>query len=341
MGDNEIIKNSLDKILMYYGATPPRGTGNWTCLSSRHKNPRDNLSVKGNICCCHCGIKGDSFAVIGEMEGLSYNDKEQFLLIVKKAFEILNMPVESKESSRHEQYESKKTKKQDGNTINELTQIISEVSKKAKTMNYIYFKTRGIINPYLFKKYKLIVGNPKRIFPPKLLPNLTNIWAYEFIIPIMKDNRVVNCVLRRNDSKSLTNNKTLNLKGLPVEFFNGDYLKESNLKYIFICEGVFDALTFLNFGHKALSINSIVMINKLFQTVKNNKEGLKNTIFFIAFDQDENGWGQKAAAELIKNLKSINIKAFSLKLKEYKDINEYYCNNQKSFLESIDKVIPI
>ena len=339
MGDNEIIRSNLDKILMYYGAIPPKGRGNWTCLSSRHKNPRDNLSVKGDICCCHCGLKGDSFSVIAEMESLDFRNKDDFLLIVKKASEILNMPVENKQVfNRHERQLQNKFIE---DISNELTRIISEKFEKSKTINYIYFYNRGISNIIIFKRYKFIVANPKRIFPTKLLPNLSNIWAYEFIIPVWRNNKVVNCILRRNDFKSKSNNKILNLKGLPTEFFNIDYLEEKELKYLFICEGIFDALTFENLGYKAISINSIVMIHKLFSQVKNNKNGLKNTIFFIAFDQDEKGWGQKASKELLKMLRSIDVKCYSLKIQEHKDINEYYCTNQKEFLKSIDKVIPI
>lgn len=337
MFNKELIKLNLEKILRYYGAMP--SNCNWHCVPSRHEDPRNNLTVKGTICACHCGLKGDSFSVIAEMESLDYRNKSDFSLIAKKANEILqineNLPVKNYTLKYNTlKYNLKKTNKNLGDFS--ITKIITEKFKKAKKYQYQYFFKRGLINPNIFIKHKIIVSNPKKIFPNEILPKLKNIWAYEYIIPVWNNGKVVNCILRRNDWKNKDNNKTLNLKGFKVEFLNSDYLKEKNLNYLFVCEGWSDALSFENLGYKAIAINSIVLVNKFVQAVENNKNGLKDTMFFIGFDQDKKGWGQKAGKQLVKQLKEKGFKSFNLRLKDnYKDINEYYCKDKNSFKKSI------
>lgn len=344
MFNNHDIKNRIKDILIYYGADPPKdGQYNWSCIPGRHNNPKNNLSVKGNLCCCHCGLKGDSFSVVAEMEDLNCGDKKDFLLIVKKACEILNLPRTSRQICNDRIYNNrvdKNVKVSNFKIKNDyLTKIISKEFAKTKKNKYIYFLKRGL-SFELMAKHKVIVVNPKKIFPQEIVPRFKNAWVYEYIIPVWKDGEVVNCILRRNDYKDRTGNKTLNLKGYNVEFLNSDYLRATNLKYLFICEGWADALTFEEVGRAAIAINSINMINKFVESVKENMKILKNTTFFIAFDDDKTAkknWGQIAAIDLLKRLKALNLRAFNLKMKnDYKDINEYYCRDKISFMKSLN-----
>lgn len=340
----QMIKNNLEKILVYYGAIPSYGIKNWDCIPSRHQNPKNNLTVKGNICACHCGLKGDAFNVISEMEGI---DLKEFPKLVKKGLEILNEDIKPTRSYyKNKSYnKSNRLERQQNLDINDtnLTSIINQNFKKAKKDQYEYFYNRGLTNLDIIRKHKIIVSNPRKIFPTKILPGVNNIWSYEYIIPIWKKGKVVNCILRRNDKKSSLNNKTMNLKGYNLEFLNSDYL-QMNFKYLFICEGWSDALTFENLGYEAIAINSIVMINSLVQEIKRNLNNFVNTRFYIAFDQDrdQNGinWGQKAAKSLLKQLKEIGLLAFNLKIKEpYKDINEYFVGDSEAFKKSISSLI--
>lgn len=327
MIDKQVIKDNLERILTAYGAVKLNSSSNWTCIPSRHENPKNNLSVKKNICCCHCGIKGDSLNVIAEMENLNIHDKKDFLLIVKKACEILslnnidmNMTTGSKrlvqKTSSH--ISMKKV------SIN-LNYIISHRNNS----NYMYFIKRGF-NKKLIDKYNIIVKNPKKIFYDEILPKLNNSWAYEYIIPIYKDGNIVNCILRRNDWKSKDNCKTLNLKNLSIEFLNNDYLKDEQ-KYLFICEGWADALSFEQIGVKAIAINSTAMINKLSKDIELNIHNLKNTTFFICFDNDKAG--QTASKQLKEQLKRNSLKVFNLKIK-YKDVNDYFVKDRNTFIKN-------
>lgn len=342
MINKDEIKNNLEKILIYYGAVPSKSDGmNWNCIPSRHGDSKEDLTVKGNICCCHCGIQGDSFSVIGELENLDYRNKKDFLLIAKKASEILNLPVNKNNyySPKSNNYKEKEKQKKKNVPNFDLTKIITENFKRANKNQYMYFFKRGL-SFQVMSRYKMVVSNPRKVFPLVILPKLNNIWAYEYIIPVWKDGKVVNCILRRNDLKSKNNKKTLNLKGYNVEIINLDYLKENNLEYVFICEGWADAMSFENLGHKAIALNSVTMINRLIETIKENINNLKNVTFFVIFDIDQKGWGQIWAKKLIAKLIDLNLNAYNLKIKnQYKDVNDYYVKDINSFKSSINNLL--
>lgn len=341
MVDKDSIKNRLQDILIYYGARPPKGHNkNWSCLPSRHKDPINDLSVKNNICCCHCGLKGDSFAVIAEMEGLDY--KNDFLLIANKAADILrldnacNCPASNLKEDNAKTKNNQEKQKDSDKIFNELTSIITNKFRDSKKIDYKYFYNRGITRPGIYGRHKILVCDPTKIFPSELLPGLRNIWAYQFIIPVWRHGKVVNCILRRDDIKSKENNKTMNLKGLKVELLNCDFLESDKIKYLFICEGWSDALSIENEKRYAIAINSITMINYLVRRLDENREKLKDTIFYIIFDQDENGWGQKASKDLFKKIKELKLAVANLGIKKpFKDINDFYVKEKDKFRDMI------
>ncbi|MEN8907908.1 MAG: toprim domain-containing protein [Clostridiales bacterium] len=330
MDNKEIIKNNLSRILVYYGAKP--GVHNWQCIPGRHKTPNFDLSVKNGLCCCHCGIEGDSISVIGFLENL--DTKKDFPEIIRKGMEILNNQTSVRNYRGLKKKRIDLNNKKNPSTIINLTKIISQEFKKAKKREYLYFYSRGITNIGLFRKYKFLVRNPEKILPKELLPNLYNIYAYEYIIPVWESGEVVNLILRRNDKKSIKNKKILNLKNLKLTIFNIDYLKEPH-ECLFLTEGVFDALSFENEGYKAIALNSISMKNRFIDSVKENITNLENTIFFVSLDADK--YGKAAAKKIIDELKGLGLKAFNLSIKNgYKDINEYYVKNKKAFKVSLN-----
>lgn len=330
LDNKEIIKNNLENILKYYGAKP--GKLNWQCIPGRHKTPNFDLTVKNGLCCCHCGIEGDSLSVIGFLENL--DTKKDFPEIIRKGMEILNNQTSVRNYRGLKKKRIDLNNKKNPSTIINLTKIISQEFKKAKKREYLYFYSRGITNIGLFRKYKFLVRNPEKILPKELLPNLYNIYAYEYQIPVWESGEVVNLILRRNDKKSVKNKKILNLKSVKLKIFNIDYLKESQ-ECLFLTEGVFDALSFENEGYKAIALNSISMKNRFIDSVKENIKNFENTIFFVSLDADK--YGKTAAKKIIDGLKELGLKAFNLSIKNgYKDINEYYVKDKKTFLKSLN-----
>lgn len=330
------VKFNLEKILEYYGAK--KGLHNWQCIPNRHKTPNYDLSVKNNICCCHCGLQGDAFNVIAEIENL--NIKTNFYEIITKGIEIIGSSILNDRAAIKKYRKCAKTYNKiiSDNKYN-LTQIIMNNYKNIKN-NYVYFYKRNIKNPQIFSKYRIIIANPKKIFPSELLPNLDNIWAYQNIIPVWEERQVVNCILRRDDYLNKKNNKILNLKNLSLKIFNLGYLKHSMPNdIIFITEGIFDALTYENMNFKSIALNSVVMVNRFLVAVEENSYQLKeNKIkFVIAMDNDEAG--QKAKNNLNIGIKKIGLMCYPIKFHYYKDSNEFYQKASKNFYLQIKKIM--
>lgn len=333
--DKQYIKENLEKILLYYGAIPPKTQkGNWTCLRSRHKTPENSLSVKGNICCCSCEIKGDSLNVIKIMEGL-----DKFNEVVEKGLNILgcDLSIMNRPQPEHKQTKVEIKKKQ---YDIDLTNIISEYYKNMQEWQYKYFYKRGIYNRKLFDKYKILIENPARIFPKEILPNNKRLYMYRNIIPVWEGNKIKNCILRKDDKFLSSGLKVLNLKDIPLKIFNINYLyKVKENDFLFITEGIFDCLSFENFGYKAISINSSSMINRFIDNVIYNKEHLiKNKIkFIICFDNDKAGI--EGTNKLDEMLRKLELRSYIFKLSKYKDINEFYTKNFNTFREKIKEKI--
>lgn len=338
------IKRNLNKILIYYGATPGKNhNSNWNCIPGRHgKESTGDLSVKNIVCSCHCGLHGDAFNVIAEMENLDY--RKDFFKVVKKGNEILNLPANIATISR--QVYSNKSEGNEKPTKNiynkiDLTKIILQNYKNLNKYEARYFIDRGF-DLDLINHYKIIIKNPLSVFPLELLPcnekSKKYMFKYKYIIPIWKNGKVVNCILRKyiNDNYG---KKTLNLKGFDVEFFNYDYLNRENLNYLFICEGWADSLSFTNERKYSIALNSITMYKRFVKEIDGNIQRFKNTKFFICFDQDEKGWGQLYAKKLLKELKQLNLQCKNLIVENFKDINDFYINDKVKFLESTRRVL--
>jgi len=329
--DKQYIKDNLEKILLYYGAIPPKTQkGNWTCLKSRHKTPENSLTVKENICCCSCGIKGDSFSIIRNMDGL-----DDFYEVVEKGLNILGCDLSTRDRSQPEHKQTKVEIKKKQYDI-DLTNIISEYYKNMQEWQYKYFYKRGIYNTKLFNKYKILIENPVKIFPKEILPDSKRLYMYRNIIPVWEGDKIKNCILRKDDKFSNTGLKVLNLKDIPLKIFNINYLyKVKENDFLFITEGIFDCLSFENFGYKAISINSVGMINRFIDKVIYNKTHLmENKIkFIISFDNDKAGI--EGSNKLDEMLRKLGLTSYCFKLRNYKDINEFYIKNFNTFRTSI------
>lgn len=349
MTEKEYIKSNLKKILQYYGLKENNNT-NWDCLEERHTNNKRKIKVTSNYCCCHCGIKGDSFNVIQFFEGYSKSD---FLKSLEKAREILsineNERFNHKPQAPNKKEQTKKKKEHE------------ELQKNLKLLNYninfylnkkhidyrskptdFYFKNRGINNTNVLSN--VLTMNPEKVIPSFFYSEkIKNISDYENIIPIYEKGIIKNCILRRKNNTGI---KVLNLKNAPLKIYNADILRsELKNEIVYITEGIFDALSFENENKKAISINSITMSNRLFDIININKKKYKNVVFVIAFDFDTKGkknYGLEAAQGLQKKLTDININAKILKIQDYNDINDFYVQDKKSFvykLEVLEKAL--
>ena len=241
----------------------------------------------------------------------------------KKKNEVKTIPIQS----------AKTTKEID------LTSLVNDYYTSDDNDLRYFVLERFVYSDDVLNKYKFAKADPVYFLKdyPELLPKLNNISAYEYILPIWKNEKVVNLILRRNDKKSTENNKTLNLKGLGVEIFNMEYIKASQKQFIFVCEGVFDCLSIECTGQKSISLNSVNMANKLIESIR-LEDNAKNHIYVLCPDNDD------AGAQLKEKLKAafleMNIRFLEMDIPQnYKDVNEYCKNDWKGFEESVKKVL--
>lgn len=194
--------------------------------------------------------------------------------------------------------------------------------------NYLgYFISRGILEDEVTNKYQLCGGNIKTIFKDNL-DLLPNIKGYNNVIPVWRDGKVVNCILK---GKGLN---AINLKGPQVRLLNADYLKSE--KVIFITEGIFDCLSIECLGYKSTCLNSVNMALQLIQLISKYK--FLGTKFILALDNDSAG--VKTNAKLTEELTKLNIDIFSLTVpKEIgKDVNDWYLADKEQLKKELARL---
>lgn len=127
-----------------------------------------------------------------------------------------------------------------------------------------------------------------------------------------------------------------------TEILNSRYLKEpdqiENIEnQIFITEGYFDALSLEEMGYKAVALNSTAMSDSLIKILEDNKTKLQQKQFVLALDNDQGG--RDTAAKIKEALFAMDLSFSELKIKRYKDINEYLINDRNGLGEEI-KAMP-
>ena len=312
MDNKDIIKSRLEDILIHYGAR--KGTGkNWDCITARHKSQKsckNDLSIKGTginqVCCCHCGLQGDSFNVISIIEGIT-----DFKELISRACEILGIEVDiSYNPPIKKELTIPLTPSTDNSSLIE--------SWHCNVSDTDYFANRGLSDD-IINKYRLGY-NPNGGYYGK---------AFKYSLPISP-----NCVVFREEGN--LNGRYRNTIG-EVEILNLDYVSSDNY-YIYICEGVFDALSIETLGYKSISLNSTSNYNTLMSAVEENIDEAKKKTFIIVTDNDETG--EKLKEKAIKAFNEIGVKVESFNIStDYNDINEYLITDKTGLEASLKSFI--
>lgn len=205
--------------------------------------------------------------------------------------------------------------------------IISE-EQKAKVKQYIdtnytpeaeqqaikVLSSRGI-EKEIISKYKIFIG--------KDMMNNNRI-----IIPILENGEYTAYIGRAIDNTNKY--KYINSKG-KMTAFNIDYIKQQpgTDKTIYICEGVFDALSLEQAGVKAIAINSVQQYNNTFiSKVKSHIQTASQYTYILSLDNDAPG--QENTKKIIQELAKLKITSKMLIIPEqYKDVNEWYIASNK------------
>jgi len=197
--------------------------------------------------------------------------------------------------------------------------VLSNYSKHTSDAERLYFYQRGLPD-CIINAYKLFKCDPREVFDKELLPKLSNISDWEYIIPIWRAGKAVNAILRRNDEKTTYGEKTYNLRSLGLEIINTGHVAGGH-KLVCITEGVWDAYTLETMGLLAISLNSVNMANRLIKQIEISNN--KSTKYFLFGDNDEKG--QQLNVKLAEAFDGMGItyKVFD-RYENYKDVNEFY-----------------
>lgn len=256
---------------------------------------------------------------------------------IKKLYQITNTPFEEAKPRQSLEMQ-KQEKKQDQAEIEQINKFcldgFNKMLEKDKLKNYLASRS---LNEDAISKYHLFVS--KELVKGK-----------EFVvIPILEEKKATAFIGRNLDKTDAFRYK--NSKGT-ISLFNKQYLMQkadAENELLFICEGVFDAISIEEQGFKAISLNSTSNTKRLIEAVKENLENAKSYKFIIATDTDPSG--QKAKEELQAELTKLNISnsyidiPYKLNIQtqeqeQYKDVNEWLSDTDKeTFKENLEASI--
>ena len=154
------------------------------------------------------------------------------------------------------------------------------------------------------------------------------------IIPTSK----AHYVGRRTDGKDEF--AKINAKGSSPGIFNSAILNNPKLKYVFVCEGAFDAMSVIETKHNAIALNSANNAGALINQLEENAQAgnKSNAMFILCLDNDDAG---KAATETIKEgLRKLEIPFYTGNIcGKWKDPNEALVSNSEVFSLMIETTL--
>ena len=160
---------------------------------------------------------------------------------------------------------------------------------------------------------------------------------YKFILPYASSNNEFNYFLAEISDRGQIdeyNSKYRKISGsFESPIFNERYLKQENVpEIIFVCEGIYDALSVEESGGFAIAFSGIA--HRRFLNLCEIYDP-KNTVFVIALDNDKAGI--QASGKIAKELDSLGILCI-VRSSLNKDFNEDLVMNRDGFFEHIRKI---
>lgn len=288
-------------------------------------NPNTN-SYSSFSGCCKGGSIIDFLMEFYNLDKKEAIDKAKDIAGIRRSGgnnQMNNDTKPSTNSQSNKQEEARKEAEKKEFIKNQKRQFIvdnlAKQSPENKQKVYEYLASRGI-SKEIGDKYHLFISN--EVYEDK---NIGTEGTSRIVIPIYYDNEPMSYVAR-----ALTEvegrAKALNSAGpqipLNIEYITKE-LQPGEDKFIYICEGWADALSFEDVGKKAIALHSTQQINKLKERIESNIFTASKYVYMLCCDNDEAG--HKANSELAEYFTEKNINYHKVQIpKEYKDINEWY-----------------
>lgn len=333
------------------------------CYKCGHKAMLYNKD-KLYIHCFHCDTTLDIFDLIGELYGITDN-KGKF----DRTYQELGIEIQSKGTTTSRPVEKKapaataKAKevqtmtKDEQTTTKEIELNIEdriEAAHEALLCNekaLKHFTDRGISRETI-ERYKLGYSTEGHNAILKDYPQLQTKSRiqdlYKYVFPYFSSNGRVSYFtteitdrdkLKEGNNSEYNGKYRLINKGdekaehLPAQLFNERYLYEDSKEPVFICEGIFDALSIEEAGGRAIALNGVGQ-NRLIDILCDNK---KTAFIYLFVDADDAG--QQAAERIKKGLQGLGIAHSCIKNDTGKDANDALIADREGFIERIQGYI--
>ena len=288
-------------------------------------NPNTN-SYSSFSGCCKGGSIIDFLMEFYKVDKKEAIDKAKDIAGIRRSGgnnQMNNNTKPSTNSQSNKQEEARKEAEKKEFIKNQKRQFIvdnlAKQSPENKQKVYEYLASRGI-SKEIGDKYHLFISN--EVYEDK---NIGTEGTSRIVVPIYYDNEPISYVARaltevEGRAKALNSAGTqipLNIEYITKELQPGDD------KFIYICEGWADALSFEDVGKKAIALHSTQQINKLKEYIEKNTFTSSKYTYMLCCDNDEAG--HKANSELAEYFTDKNINYHKVSIpKEYKDVNEWY-----------------
>lgn len=143
---------------------------------------------------------------------------------------------------------------------------------------------------------------------------------YSYVLPVTPNFFVA----RVDDTRTETDKRYASIG--EVQILNKEYVGDTSKSFIFVVEGMIDALTIETLGYDAVALHSATNASKLIQAIQSKQHESRQQQFILLSDNDDTG---KALEEkLKKDFKNMNMSIFTTSVNTpYKDINELATNN--------------
>ena len=136
-------------------------------------------------------------------------------------------------------------------------------------------------------------------------------------------------IARNTDSAAKMRYK--NPTGVSIELFNLKALYNDAARPVFVTEGAIDALSIIEAGGEALSLNSTSNTRKLLEQLKSKRS---RSTLILCLDTDDAG--RKASSELAEGLRELNIAYVAADIcGQHKDPNEALTSDRAAFIEAV------
>lgn len=319
-----ILKNKIsDYLISKHNITDPAKLFN--CLNPEHDDSTPSMILnKKNPTQCKCfgcGVSYDIFDLIGIDFNLT-DYKQQY----KKACELYNIPYNEQNFLE----EKKQIEQPKAPAVKDYTAYIKEHAEQIEkaepylTARGISLTTARLYNVGYDACFTEHLEEEKAKEVKKYYASIKTEGTNEAII-IPNDKHSIN-------ARFINNTKSKHAKA-GNGIFNLNAIKDGD--FIFIVEGVFDALSFIELGYNAIALNSVNNINLFIKHLNENKKELY-TPLIIALDNDEAG--KKSSQELQDKLNEIGVINYvsSNLYGIYKDANESLVNERADLKARID-----